>query len=122
MVRAPWHIGRVDILWEQALAWRMQRHYLVEHASPDDLVVVFDRLRGLHAQVTSSVVLALWVRINWLEQDFATWPPPRRSMSYGWCPPSISGSCVLRGGFQRHWIRTTGSGSIDYRAGSPRYT
>jgi Winged helix DNA-binding domain len=64
-----WHIGRVDILWEQALVWRMRRHYLIERASPGDLVVVVDRLRGLHAQVMSSVDLALWARIDRLEKD-----------------------------------------------------
>jgi Winged helix DNA-binding domain len=68
-MRALWHIGLVDILWEQALAWRMRRHYLIERASPDDLVMVVDRLRGLHAQVMSSVDLALWARIDRLEQD-----------------------------------------------------
>jgi hypothetical protein len=68
-MRVLWHIGRVDILWEQALVWRMRRHYLVERPSPDDLVVVVDRLRGLHAQVMSSVDLALWARIDGLGQD-----------------------------------------------------
>lgn len=64
-----WHTGRVDISWEQALAWRMRRHHLLERASPDDLVNVVDRLRGLHAQVMSSVDLALWARIDRLEQN-----------------------------------------------------
>jgi len=31
-------------------------------------------------------------------------------------------SCVCRGGYQPYWIRSTGSGSIDYRAGAPRYS
>src|SRR5262245_58176313 len=47
----------------------MRRHYLIERASPDDLVAVVDRLRGLHAQVMSSVDLALWARIDGLERD-----------------------------------------------------
>jgi uncharacterized protein YcaQ len=47
----------------------MRRHYLIERASPDDLVAVVDRLGGLHAQVMSSVDLALWARIERLEQD-----------------------------------------------------
>ncbi len=59
----------MDISWEQALAWRMRRHYLIERGSPDDLVAVVDRLRGLHAQVMSSVDLALWARIDRFEQD-----------------------------------------------------
>lgn len=58
----------MEISWEQALAWRMRRHYLVERTS-DDLVTVVDRLRGLHAQVMSSVDLALWARIDGLERD-----------------------------------------------------
>jgi hypothetical protein len=59
----------VDISWEQVLAWRMRRHYLIERASPDDLVAVVDRLRGLHAQLMLSVDLALWARIDGLERD-----------------------------------------------------
>jgi hypothetical protein len=59
----------VEISWEQALAWRMRRHYLIERASPDDLSAVVDRLGGLHAQVMSSVDLALWARIDGLKKD-----------------------------------------------------
>jgi uncharacterized protein YcaQ len=47
----------------------MRRHHLIERASPDDLVAVVDRLCGLHAQVMSSVDLALWARIDGLRQD-----------------------------------------------------
>lgn len=46
----------------------MRRHYLMERAAPDDLVAVVDRLCGLHAQVMSSVDLALWARIDGLRQ------------------------------------------------------
>jgi hypothetical protein len=77
ITRVPWHTSRVDASWEQALAWRMRRHYLVERAS-DDLVAVVDRLGGLHAQVMSSVDLALWARTDRLEQDAvaeALWRP-----------------------------------------------
>jgi len=59
----------MNISWEQALAWRMRRHFLIERASPKELVAVVDRLRGLHAQVMSSVDLALWARIDGLERD-----------------------------------------------------
>jgi uncharacterized protein YcaQ len=58
----------VELSWEQALVWRMRRHYLIERAS-DDLAAVVDRLCGLHAQVMSSVDLALWARIDRLEPD-----------------------------------------------------
>jgi uncharacterized protein YcaQ len=68
ITRVPWHTSRVDASWEQALAWRMRRHYLVERAS-DDLVAVVDRLGGLHAQVMMSVDLALWARTDRLDQD-----------------------------------------------------
>jgi len=59
----------MEISWTQALAWRMRRHYLIDRASPKDLVKVVDRLRGLHAQVMSSVDLALWARIDGLGRD-----------------------------------------------------
>jgi hypothetical protein len=59
----------VSIPWEQALAWRMQRHYLIQRAPPRDLARVVERLCGLHAQVMSSVDLSLWARIDGLERD-----------------------------------------------------
>jgi hypothetical protein len=36
----------VEISREQALTWRMGRHYLIERASTKDLVKVVDRLCG----------------------------------------------------------------------------
>jgi hypothetical protein len=59
----------LGISWEQALTWRMRRQFLVERAWARDLVAVVDRLRGLHAQVMSSVDLALWARIDGLKRD-----------------------------------------------------
>lgn len=59
----------MKISWDQALAWRMRRHHLVDRAAPADLVAVVDRLRGLHAQVMSSVDLALWARIEGLTRQ-----------------------------------------------------
>src|SRR5882757_9400277 len=59
----------LKILWEQALTWRMRQQCLIERASPADLVAVVDRLRGLHAQLMSSVDLALWARIDGLERE-----------------------------------------------------
>jgi Winged helix DNA-binding domain len=50
--------------WDQALTWRMRRHYLLERTSPRNLIGVVDRLRGLHAQLMSSTDLALWARIE----------------------------------------------------------
>lgn len=62
----------MQITWEQALAWRMRRHYLIDRASPKQIVEVVDRLRGLHAQVMSSVDLALWARIDDLRREDVT--------------------------------------------------
>jgi uncharacterized protein YcaQ len=59
----------MQVTWQQALTWRMRRHYLIDRASPKQLVAVVDRLRGLHAQVMSSVDLALWARIDGLQKD-----------------------------------------------------
>jgi uncharacterized protein YcaQ len=56
----------VEVSSSQALAWRMRRHFLIERARPEDLAAVVDRLRGLHAQVMSSVDLALWARVDGL--------------------------------------------------------
>ena len=47
----------------------MRRHYLADRASADELVAVVQRLCGLHAQVMSSVDLALWARIDGLPRD-----------------------------------------------------
>jgi hypothetical protein len=55
--------------WEQALAWRMERHHLVERAAPSALVRVAGEICGLHAQLMSSAELSLWARIDGLERD-----------------------------------------------------
>lgn len=60
---------RSNIAWEQALTWRMRRHFLIERARRQDLVSVVDRLCGIHAQLMSSVDLALWARIDGLKRD-----------------------------------------------------
>jgi hypothetical protein len=57
------------VSWEQALAWRMQRHRLVKRAASSDLVSVVGEICGLHAQLMSSAELSLWVRIDGLERD-----------------------------------------------------
>lgn len=58
-----------SVTWPQALAWRMHRQHLVERATSADLVAVVDRMCGLHAQVMSSVELALLARIDGLDRD-----------------------------------------------------
>jgi uncharacterized protein YcaQ len=57
------------VSWEQALAWRMRRQYLLERAPASELVDVVHRLGGLHAQVLSSVELALWARTDGLTRE-----------------------------------------------------
>ncbi len=47
----------------------MRRQFLLERASPRELVAVVDRLCGLHAQLMSSVDLALWARIDGLPRE-----------------------------------------------------
>jgi hypothetical protein len=61
--------SRKDLSWEQALAWRMNRHHLVGRAAPSDLVRVVGEICGLHAQLMSSAELSLWARIDGLERD-----------------------------------------------------
>src|SRR5882757_5062143 len=46
----------------------MRQQYLVDRAAPADLIAV-ERMCGLHAQVLSSVELALWARIEGLTRD-----------------------------------------------------
>jgi Winged helix DNA-binding domain len=60
---------RYRLTWEQALAWRMERHRLVRRAAPADLVGVAGEICGLHAQVISSPELSLWARIEGLERS-----------------------------------------------------
>jgi hypothetical protein len=57
------------LTWKQALAWRMERHRLVDRATPSDLVRVAGEICGLHAQLMSSAELSLWARIDGLERD-----------------------------------------------------
>jgi hypothetical protein len=57
------------LAWEQALAWRMRRHHLVERAAPRRLLRVVGDIGGLHAQVMSSAELSLWARIDRLSRD-----------------------------------------------------
>jgi uncharacterized protein YcaQ len=63
-------LASVDTLsWKQALAWRLERHHLVERAPASDLVRVVGDICGLHAQLMSSAELSLWARVDGLERD-----------------------------------------------------
>jgi hypothetical protein len=78
-------VANERITWEQALAWRLRRHHLVERVAPDRLVEVTAELCGLHAQLTSSAELTLWARVDGLERgaiDDALWR--RRSLVKLW--------------------------------------
>jgi hypothetical protein len=55
--------------WERALAWRLQRHRLVERAATKDLLRVISRICGLHAQLMSSAELTVWARIDGLARS-----------------------------------------------------
>jgi Winged helix DNA-binding domain len=59
----------VKVSWRQALAWRMERHHLVERSAPRELLRVVDDICGLHAQLMSSAELSLWARIDGLERE-----------------------------------------------------
>jgi Winged helix DNA-binding domain len=62
-------VKRPRLSWEHALAWRLDRHQLVERAPRSDLVRVVAQICGLHAQLMSSAELSLWARIEGLERD-----------------------------------------------------
>jgi uncharacterized protein YcaQ len=57
-----------DVTWEQALAWRLERHQLSERAAPSALLRVVSKICGLHAQLMSSAELTLWARVEGLER------------------------------------------------------
>jgi uncharacterized protein YcaQ len=59
----------LQVSWDQALAWRLERHRLVERATPRELVDVIARIGGLHAQLMSSAELSLWARVEGLDRD-----------------------------------------------------
>src|SRR5262245_25611986 len=58
-----------EVTWEQALAWRLQRHHLLQRAPPTKLLDVVSRVCGLHAQLMSSAELTLWARVEGLRRD-----------------------------------------------------
>lgn len=53
-----------QLTWDQALAWRLQRHHLHERAQPRDVLQVIAGVCGLHAQLMSSAELSLWARVE----------------------------------------------------------
>lgn len=59
----------LKLTWPQALAFRVQRHFLEERAARGDLLAVVSRTCGLHAQIMSSAEMAAWARIDGLGSD-----------------------------------------------------
>jgi hypothetical protein len=55
--------------WDQAIAWRLQRHHLDRRAPRSAALQVVAEIGGLHAQVMSSAELTLWARAGDLEPD-----------------------------------------------------
>lgn len=58
-----------SLSWSRALAWRAERHHIVERAAQRDLVPVVSDICGLHAQLMSSAELSLWARIEGFQHD-----------------------------------------------------
>ncbi len=58
----------LKLTWQQAAAWRIRRHHLVERAPAARMLAVSSRLCGLHAQVLSSAELTAWARIEGLDR------------------------------------------------------
>ncbi|MBI3965538.1 MAG: AlkZ family DNA glycosylase [Chloroflexi bacterium] len=53
--------AEISLTWEQALAWRLGRHFLDE-PTEEGAVAIARRLSGVHAQVMSSAELAIGIR------------------------------------------------------------
>ena len=62
--------------WDQVLAWRIDRHHLIEREPQALMVNVVSTICGLHAQLHSSAQLSLWARTDELDLnavDRALW-------------------------------------------------
>ena len=55
--------------WEQARAWRVQRHGLASRAPAGALLELASRLCGVHAQLMGSAELTLWARLDGLHPE-----------------------------------------------------
>jgi hypothetical protein len=58
----------IQLSWDQVLAFRLERQFLSQRAGEGSLVRVASVLCGVHAQQASSAELALWARVERLEQ------------------------------------------------------
>jgi uncharacterized protein YcaQ len=59
----------VQISWQDALHWRMERQRLVHRAPATELVTIASELGGLHAQLMSSAELTVWARTEGFDRD-----------------------------------------------------
>lgn len=58
-----------DVTWEQVTAWRLGRSHLVRRVAPAKLSAVVERTCGAHAQIASTVPLALAARTSRLTSE-----------------------------------------------------
>jgi hypothetical protein len=58
-----------SLTWEQVCAWRLSQQHLTQRVAPERLLDVANALIGLQAQVLSSTELALWARVQDMQQD-----------------------------------------------------
>lgn len=58
----------LTLTWAKAAAWRVRHHHLDERAPAGSMLAVASRLCGLHAQLMSSALLSLWVRVEELDR------------------------------------------------------
>ena len=59
----------MQVTWEQVTAWRLARSHLTRRVAAGKLVPVVERICGAHAQIMSTVPLALSARIARLTQE-----------------------------------------------------
>jgi len=59
----------MKLTWDQVLAFRVERHFLTERVPRERLLDVVSALCGVQAQIASSAELALWARVESLEQS-----------------------------------------------------
>jgi hypothetical protein len=58
----------VSLTWEQVTAWRLSRNHLIRRAGAAKLVTAVREMCGAHAQIMSSVAMALGARLNKFDQ------------------------------------------------------
>ena len=57
----------ISITWKQAVAFRLERHHLLERAPVRDLVKVVDDMGGAQAQLLPAAQISLWARVQGLQ-------------------------------------------------------